>query len=171
MASMLAIASNDFMQEYSDKEETHQEPANQPVEAQTAEDEDKGPKQRKRGNRSGKKKLFNLQRVVLKKEQELQEVAQHLGPEDYLKHSKSIYITLTSKEENLCEKIGKEKSTKMMARIDTNKLPNARQSKQGEDLPPHLLGYFPYKPMGLKANKNELEKELEQREISFKQGN
>ena len=54
-----------------------------------------------------------------------------------------------------------------MARIDANKPPNARQRKQGEDLPPRLLGYFPYKPMGLKANKNELEKELEQREISF----
>jgi hypothetical protein len=44
MASTFAIAWNDFMQEYSDKEETHQEPANQPAEAQTAEDEDEGPK-------------------------------------------------------------------------------------------------------------------------------
>jgi predicted ATPase len=44
MASIFAIASNDFMQEYRDKEETHQEPANQPAEAQTAEDEDKAPK-------------------------------------------------------------------------------------------------------------------------------
>jgi hypothetical protein len=76
-----------------------------------------------------------------------------LAAKDYLKHSKSIYETLTSKEENMCEKIGKAKSTKMMAGIDANKPPNARQRKQGEDLPPRLLGYFPYKPMGLKANK------------------
>jgi hypothetical protein len=105
--------------------------------------------------------------VVLKKEQELQSVARHLGPEDYLTRSKSIYKTLTSKEENLREKISKEKSTKMMARIDAIEPLNARQRKQGGDLPPCLLGYFPYKPMGLKANKNELEKKLEEREISF----
>jgi hypothetical protein len=47
-----------------------------------------------------------------------------------------------------------------MARIDKNKPPIARQRKQGEDLPPCLLGYFPYKPMGLKASMTELEKEL-----------
>ena len=45
MASVFVIASNDFMQEYTDasKEETHQEePANQPAEAPTggAEDDD-----------------------------------------------------------------------------------------------------------------------------------
>jgi hypothetical protein len=49
MASIFAIASNNFMNEYS--EETHQEPANQPAEAQTVEDADKeGPKRRKQGN-------------------------------------------------------------------------------------------------------------------------
>jgi hypothetical protein len=37
----------------------------------------------------------------------------------------------------------------------------------GEDLPPRLLGYFPYKPMGLKANKTELEIELEAQDIPF----
>jgi hypothetical protein len=58
---------------------------------QTAEDNGKDPKRRKQGNRSGKKKLFDLQQVVLKEEQELQSVARHLGPEDYLKRSKSIY--------------------------------------------------------------------------------
>jgi hypothetical protein len=169
MASIFAIASNDFMQEYTDKEEeTHQEePANQPAEAPTGADNDDGPQRRKRGNRSGKKKLFDLQRVVLKKEQELQAVARHLGPDAYLKRSKSIFKTLISKEENLREKTGKEKSQKMMARIDEIKPPNARQRKQGEDLPPRLLGYFPYRPMGLKANMTELEKELEAREISF----
>jgi hypothetical protein len=67
MASVFAITSNDFMQEYTDaKEETVQEEtANQPGKAPTggAEDDD-GPE---RGNRSGKKMLFDLQRVVLKK--------------------------------------------------------------------------------------------------------
>jgi hypothetical protein len=158
------------MQEYTDaKEETQQEEAaNQPTEAPTgvAEDND-GPQRRQRGNRSGKKKLFDLQRVVLKKEKELLEVARHLGPEKFLKRSKSIYESLTSKEENLREKTGKEKSTKLIALIGETKPPNYRQRKRGEDLPPRLLGYFPYKPMGLKANVTELEKELEAREISF----
>jgi hypothetical protein len=164
MASVFAIASNDFMQEYTNaKEETLQEePANQPGEAPTggAEDDD-GPQRRQRGNRSGKKKLFDLQRVVLKKEMELLEVARHLNSEKFMKRSKSIYDSLTLKEENLREKIGKEKPTKLIARINENKPLNYRQRKQGEDLPPHLLGYFPYKPMGLKANVTKLERELE----------
>jgi hypothetical protein len=42
------------------------------------------------GNRSRKKKLFDLQQVVLKKKQELQTVARHLGPDNYLTPSKSI---------------------------------------------------------------------------------
>jgi hypothetical protein len=54
-----------------------------------------------------------------------------------------------------------------MARIDETKPPNYWQRKQGEDLPPSLLGYFPYKPMGLKANMIGLEQELKAREISF----
>jgi hypothetical protein len=104
---------------------------------------------------------------VLKKEKELQSFALHLGPKMFLTRSKSINRALTSKEENLRERIGKAKSGKLMAYIDENKPPNTRQRKQGEDLPPRLLGYFPYKPMGLKANMAELENELEAQEISF----
>jgi hypothetical protein len=64
MASVFAIASNNFMQEYTDaKEETLQEePANQPGEAPTGGVEDNdGPQRRQRGNRSGKEKIFDLQ--------------------------------------------------------------------------------------------------------------
>jgi hypothetical protein len=170
MSSVFAIVSNDFMQEYTDaKEETYpEEPANQPAEAPTGgvEDDD-GPQRRKRGNRRGKKKLLDLHRVVLKKEKELLEVASHLGPEKFLKRSKSICESLTSKEENLRERTGKEKSKQLMARIDETIPPNYRQRKQGDDLPPRLLGYFPYTPIGLKANVTGLKKELEAREISF----
>jgi hypothetical protein len=152
------------------KEETYpEEPANQPAEAPTggAEDDD-GPQRRKRGNRRGKKKLLDLHQVVLKKEKELLEVARHLGPEKFLKRSKSICESSTSKEENLRERTGKEKSKQLIARIDNTKPPNYQhQRKQGEDLPPRLLGYFPYRPIGLKANVTKLEKELEVREISF----
>jgi hypothetical protein len=126
MVLVFVIASNDFMQEY---HKTRQEPANQPAEAQTAEDDNNGPQRRKRGNRSRKKKLFDLQRLVLKKEQELQSVAVHLGPEMFLMRSKSITRALTSKEENLRERIGQAKSGKLMACIDENKPPNARQRR------------------------------------------
>jgi hypothetical protein len=64
-----------------------------------------------------------------------------------LKHFESIYKSLTSKEDNLREKTGKEKSNKLMARIGETKPPNYWQRKQGKDLPPRLLGHFPYKPM------------------------
>jgi hypothetical protein len=117
-------------------------PINRQKGQQGVEDGD-DPQRRKRGNRSGKKELFDLQRVVLKKEKELEAVARHLDPDPYLKRSKGIYEALTSKEENLSEKIGKEKSKKMIAPIDEIKPPSARQRKQGEGLPPRLLGYFP----------------------------
>jgi hypothetical protein len=121
MASIFAIASNDFMQEYTDKEETHPvEPAKPTGEAE----EDVGPRRRKRGNRKGRKKLFDLQAVVLKKEKELLGVANHLGQVLFLKRSKSIYESLISKEENLREKTGKEKSQQLMARIDETKPTN-----------------------------------------------
>jgi hypothetical protein len=67
-----SIPPKHFKQEYTDKEETHQAPANQPAEVPTVAEDDDAPQQCKRGNRSGKKKLFYLQQVVLKKEQELQ---------------------------------------------------------------------------------------------------
>jgi hypothetical protein len=103
-----------------------------------------------------------------KKETELLEVARHLGPKKFLKRSKSICKSLTLKEENnLREKTGKEKSKQLMERIDETKPPNSRQRKQGEDLPPRLLGNFPFRAIGLKANVIELGKELEAREISF----
>jgi hypothetical protein len=49
-----------------------------------------------------------------------------------------------TKEENLHEKGGKAKSQKLMQHIDENKAPNEQQRKQGEDLPPRLLGFFLY---------------------------
>jgi hypothetical protein len=74
---------------------------------------------------------------------------------------------LTSKEENLRERTGKDKSKQLMARIDEAKPPNYQQRRKGKELPPRLLGYFPYRPIELKANVTELEKELKAREISF----
>jgi hypothetical protein len=166
MASAFAIALNHFMEEYTDKEDTHnkEEPVNQPGEAATrgAEDGD-APQQRKLGNtRIGKKiKLFDLQQVASHEKQKGKRASGGCKipwTENWLKRCKSIYKSLTSKEENLFEKAWKEKPSKLMACIDKTKPPNYWQRKQGEDLPPHLLGCLPYKPMGLKANLTKLEK-------------
>ncbi len=54
-----------------------------------------------------------------------------------------------------------------MERMDETKPLNSQQRKQGKDLLPRLLGYFPFKAIGLKANVIELEKELKAREISL----
>jgi hypothetical protein len=134
MASVFAIASNDFMREHHD-DETHQEPGNQPVDEAPAEEEDFGPKRRNRGNNRGKKKLFDLERVAKEKEAQLAEVARTLGADEHLARCKRIETCLKSKDENLCEKSGKVKNQKLMERIDENQAPNARQRKRGEDSP------------------------------------
>jgi hypothetical protein len=182
MASIFAIASNDFMQEYHEQESTHQNPANQPppaeapaeAEAEAPPEEvpaevpaEEDPRRRKRGNNRGRKKLFDLERVVKEKEMQLAAVARSLGTDEYKKRCKRIDTCLKSKDENLREKSGKTKSLKLIERIDEIQAQNARQRQRGEDLPPRLLGYFPYRPMGLRANVTSLETELEEREVTF----
>jgi hypothetical protein len=184
MASIFAIASNDFMCEYHDDEQTHLEPANQPavagaeqapvqqaqeapVAAQAPAEDDVSPKRRNRGNNRGKRKLLDLERVVREKEVQLAAVATTLGSNEYRKRCKRIDTCLKSKDDNLREKSGKIKTQKMMQRIDEIQPSNARQRQRGEDLPPRLLGYFLYRRMGLKANVTQLETELEAREVSF----
>jgi hypothetical protein len=82
------------------------------------------------------------------KEEELFGVARHLSSNICLKRSRSIiYKSLISKEEKMAEKTGKEKSQLFMACIGKTKPLNFLQRKQGKDLPPRLIGYFPYKPM------------------------
>jgi hypothetical protein len=46
--------------------------------------------------------------MVLQSEKEFERVAIHLGPDGYLERAKGIYKALTSKEENLHDKIGKK---------------------------------------------------------------
>jgi hypothetical protein len=163
MASVFAIASNDFMVEYHDKqEETHQEPANQPA---VAEDE---PKRRKRGNNRGRKKLLDLERVANNKGKELAAIACELGAEAYNARIKAIGTSLKSKSDNLLERSSNVKVRTMMNTFSKpDKQPNSRQRKRGEDMPPRLLGYFPYVPFGRTINMSELEKELTSRNVTF----
>jgi hypothetical protein len=56
----------------------------------------------------------------------------------------------------------------MMATFDMPDKPeNTCRRKRGEDMPPCLLGYFPYVPVGRTINISELEKELRTRNVTF----
>jgi hypothetical protein len=59
-------------------------------------------------------------------------------------------------------RVGKQKNQKLIERIDEIQAQNARQ-----DLPPRLLGYFLYRPMGLRTNVTSLETELQEHEVMF----
>jgi hypothetical protein len=121
---------------------------------------DGGPARRKRGNYRGKKKLFDFQRAVELKEAELAAVGRALGPIEFAKRKQAIMKALLSKTSNLKEKEGTEKVSKMMSTYDNKKAPNAHEKITGEDMPPHQLGYFPYRSLGIKKNKPDLMKEL-----------
>ncbi len=58
------------------------------------------------------------------------------------------------------EKKAKEKVSEMLSKIDKNKT-NVAMSKRGEDIPPQLLGYFPYNHLRKRVNVNELKEELD----------
>ena len=101
MASIFAIASNDFMTEHHD-EDTHLEevPANQPA---VAEDKDE-PKRRKRGNYRDRKKLLDLEHEANKKSNQLAVIATKLGAQAYNACIKAIGTCLKSKADNLLVK-------------------------------------------------------------------
>jgi hypothetical protein len=74
---------------------------------------------------------------------------------------------LISKTLNLKEKGETEKVSKMMSTYDNKKTPNAQKKVTSEDMPPGLLGYFPYRSLGIKKNKPELMKELGFRNLEY----
>jgi hypothetical protein len=163
MASNFVIASNDFMTEHDDRDTHLEVPANQPA---MAEDE---PKRRKRRNYQGRKKLLDLKREAKKKSNQLAAIATKLGAQAYNARIKAIGTCLKSKDNNLLERSSNTKVGTMMARFDKpDKQANTRQRKRGEDMPPRLLGYFPYVPVGRIINMSELDKELRTRNIAFK---
>jgi hypothetical protein len=106
------------------------------------------------------------------KEAQLAAVGQALGPIEFAKCQSLITKALLSKTSNLKEKEGTEKVSKMMTTCDNEKAPNAQEKITGEDIPPRLLGYFPYRGLGTKNNRPELVKELRYRNLEYddKQG-
>jgi hypothetical protein len=62
-------------------------------------------------------------------------------------------------EDNLKAQQAKERVSKMLSKLDNDKTKVA-MNKRGEDIPPRLLGYFPYNHLWKRVNVNELKKEL-----------
>jgi hypothetical protein len=75
-----------------------------------------------------------------------------------------IKTQLTSMEEDLRGQQAKEKVIEMLSKVDNNKT-NVAMNKRGEDIPPRLLGYFPYNHLRKRVNVNELKKELDCRGV------
>ncbi len=61
-------------------------------------------------------------------------------------------------EENLKAQQAKERVSEMLSKHDNNKT-NVAMNKRGEDIPPRLLGYFPYNHLRKRVNVKELAKE------------
>jgi hypothetical protein len=111
-----------------------------------AEDE---PKRRKRGNYQGRKKLLDLEREADKKSNQLAVIATKLGTQAYKARIKAIGTCPKSKADNPLKRSSDTKAGTMMATFDKpDRQANARQRKRGEDMPPRLLGYFLYVPVG-----------------------
>jgi hypothetical protein len=72
---------------------------------------------------------------------------------------------LTSMEENLKAQQAKERVSEMLSKLDNNKTNVAMDKRGREDIPPQLLGYFPYNHLGKRVNVNELKKELDCRGV------
>jgi hypothetical protein len=82
------------------------------------------------------------------KSRQLASIASKLGAKAFNMCIKAIATSLKSKSDNLREKSSKVKVGRMLMGTFNmpEKQPNACQRKRGEDMPPCLLGYFPYVP-------------------------
>jgi hypothetical protein len=101
------------------------------------------------------------------KEAKLATVGQALGPIEFAKRQQAILKALLSKTLNLNEKEGTEKVSKMMSTYNNEKEPSAHEKITGEYMPPHLLGYFLCRSLGVTKNKPELMKELGFRNLEY----
>ncbi len=114
--------------------------------------------------RVNKKKLLHMQLIVKEKSKQIAALALALGPEEFNRRRENIKTQLTSMEENLKAQQAKERVSKMLSKLDNDKTKVA-MNKRGEDIPPRLLGYFPYNHLRKRVNVNELKKELDCRGV------
>jgi hypothetical protein len=82
-----------------------------------------------------KKKLLQMETVVIKKSRQIAAMAVALGQEEFAQRKENIKKQLISKEENLKAQQSKEKVSEMLSKIDKNKT-NVAMNKRGEDIPP-----------------------------------
>jgi len=99
--------------------------------------------------------VCDSERIVDRKEAELVEVGEAIGPIEFMTRQKAITRALLSKTSNLKEKEGTEKAGKMMISHNYNRSPNVQEEKiTSEDIPPRLLcaswGTFPTRPWASK---------------------
>jgi hypothetical protein len=130
-----------------------------------------------------------MAKVVMEKEVQLSECLQILGPVEYHRRQSAILLLLTCKKENLKEKrqsaillfltckkenlkkkLADEKGSMMIQKFDRDKESSLEQIR-GEDVPPCLLGYFPYAPMSRVVDLAKLaKKELGAQHVAFDPG-
>jgi hypothetical protein len=144
--------------------DNNKEQANNALEGDTD-----GPKQRKRGNQRGKTKLFDIAKVVMKKEVQLFECLQVLDPTEYHERQSTLLLLLNCKKKNLKEKLADKKVSLMIEKFDRDK-ESSLERIRGKDVPPHLLGYFPYALVLQVVNLAKLAKELAPRRVAFDPG-
>jgi hypothetical protein len=81
--------------------------------------------------------------MVMEKEVRLPECLALLGSTEYNRQQAAILLHLTCKKDNMQEKLAGEKVDMMIQKCDRDK-ENSVERIRGKDIPPHLLGYFPY---------------------------
>jgi hypothetical protein len=173
-AGIFAAASNGFLllgqeENDTDKDKEVENPAEslnedileEPNESEIVEDE---MERRKRYFRVNKKRLFRIEVVAQEKGRQIASLAVALGPEEFVRRKENIKQQLTSKEENLKAQQAQGKVSEMLSKLNRNKT-NVAMNKRGEDIPPRLLGYFPYNHLRKRVNVNELAKELTCRSV------
>ena len=94
-------------------------------------------------------------------------VGSEFAPEEDGKHVTALRKSLISKDETIRAKDNRQKVEKMDVAQDLCKPPNAQMRRVGEDIPPRLLGYFPFSEFRLNKAVPILEQELNRRGIKF----
>jgi hypothetical protein len=121
-----------------------------------------------RGNYQGRKKMLDLESEANKKNNQLAEITTKLGVKAYNARMKAIGTSLMSKADNLLKRSSKANVVTMMATFDKpSKQANVLQGKHGKYMPPRLLAYLTYIPVGRTITISELNKELQTWNVAF----
>jgi hypothetical protein len=98
---------------------------------------------------------------------ELSKIATDMGPEAYNAMRKKIANSLTEKSESYLEKRSESRIDELVANLEVEKAPNARERKTGYDVAPRLLGQVPFSELRKNRHTVCLELELRARGVQF----